>query len=65
MIVTDPRFLQRPNLEKGFDFDFKKKGNNSTVGSLFCGKESNVHVAMRLAYPKFCELLLKTLKNYN
>ena len=65
MTVTDLRFLQTSNCEKDLDFDSKKRWDDPPVGSPFRGKEPNTHVAMRLDYPKFCDLLLSTLKNYN
>ncbi len=64
MTVTDLRFLQTDNCEADIDLSSTKKWNDPPVGSPFRGKEPNVHVGMRLDYPKFCELVVDTLKKY-
>ena len=64
MTVTDLRFLQTDNCEADIDLSSTKKWNDPPVGSPFRGKEPNVHVGMRLDYPKFCELVVNTLKKY-
>ena len=64
MTVTDLRFLQTDNCEADIDLTSTKKWNDPPVGSPFRGKEPNVHVGMRLDYPKFCELVVNTLKKY-
>ncbi len=64
MTVTDLRFLQTDKCEADIDLTSTKKWNDPPVGSPFRGQEPNVHVGMRLDYPKFCELVLKTMKNY-
>ena len=65
MTVTDLRFLQSSNPEADIELTSTKKWNDPKEGSPFRGKEPNTHVAMRLDYPGFCELLLKTLRNYD
>ena len=65
MTVTDLRFLQTPNPEADIDLTSTAKWNDPPEGSPFRGKQPNTHVAMRLDYPRFCEILLNTLKNYN
>ena len=65
MTVTDLRFLQTPNPEADIDLTSTKRWDDPPVGSPFRGKEPNTHVAMRLDYPKFKQLVLNTLKKYN
>lgn len=65
MTVTDLRFLQTDVPERDIDLDSSHKWNDPPVGSPFRGKEPNVHVAMRLDYPAFCDLVTETLKSYN
>ena len=65
MTVTDLRFLQTDKCEADIDLTSTKKWNDPPEGSPFRGKEPNTHVAMRLDYPRFKELVLRTLKNYN
>ena len=65
MTVTDLRFLQTATPEADIDLTSKARWDGPEVGSPFRGSEPNTHVGMRLDYPKFCELLLKTLRNYN
>ena len=64
MTVTDLRFLQTDNCEADIDLTSTKRWDGPPVGSPFRGKEPNVHVGMRLDYPKFCELVVNTLKKY-
>ena len=65
MTVTDLRFLQSEKPEKDIDLDSSMRWDDSPEGSPFRGKKPNTHVGMRLDYPKFCGLLLNTLRNYN
>ena len=65
MTVTDLRFLQTNDPEKDIDLSSTKRWDDPPVGSPFRGEAPNTHVGMRLDYPKFCELVLNTLRNYN
>ena len=65
MTVTDLRFLQTANPEADIDLSSTARWDGPAEGSPFRGKEPNTHVAMRLDYPKFCDLLINTLKDYN
>ena len=65
MTVTDLRFLQTSVPEKDIDLSSTKRWDDPPVGSPFRGKEPNTHVAMRLDYPKFVDLVVNTLSKYN
>ena len=65
MTVTDLRFLQTEVPEKDIDLDSPFRWDDSPVGSPFRGKEPNTHVAMRLDFEKFCDLVADTLSRYN
>jgi pyrimidine-specific ribonucleoside hydrolase len=64
MTVTDLRFLQTDKPEADIDLTSTYKWNDPPVGSPFRGKEPNVHVGMRLNYPRFCDLVVESLKKY-
>ena len=65
MTVTDLRFLQTARPEADIDLTSTARWDDPEEGSPFRGKKPNVHVGMRLDYPRFCDLLIKTLKDYN
>ena len=65
MTVTDLRFLQTSVPEKDIDLSSTKRWDDPPVGSPFRGKEPNTHVAMRLDYPKFVDLVVNTLSKSN
>ena len=64
MTVTDLRFLQTPNREADIDLTSTARWDGPEEGSPFRGKAPNTHVAMRLDYKKFCDLLIRTISDY-
>ena len=64
MTVTDLRFLQTARSEADIDLDSDARWDGPPVGSPFRGEAPNCHVAFRLDYPRFRELLIETVRDY-
>ncbi len=64
MTVTDLRFLQTSNRDVDIDLTSNAKWDDPPVGSPFRGQAPNTHVAIRLNYDEFVELVQETMKRY-
>ena len=64
MTVTDLRFLQTSKRDVDIDLTSTAKWDDPPVGSPFRGQAPNTHVAIRLNYEKFVELVQETMRKY-
>ena len=64
MTVTDLRFLQTSKRDADIDLTSTARWDDPPVGSPFRGQAPNTHVAMRLDYARFTELVRETMRNY-
>ena len=63
MTVTDLRSLQTTKRDMDIDLTSTARWDDPEEGSPFRGKAPNTHVAFRLDYERFCNLLLDTIRN--
>ena len=64
MTVTDLRFLQTAKRDVDIDLSSTARWDDPPVGSPFRGQAPNTHVAMRLDYGRFVDLVRTTMRNY-
>ena len=64
MTVTDLRFLQTSKRDADIDLTSTARWDDPPVGSPFRGQAPNTHVAMRLDYGRFVDLVKTTMRNY-
>ena len=64
MTVTDLRFLQTAKRDVDIDLTSTARWDDPPVGSPFRGQAPNTHVAMRLDYSRFVDLVRMTMRNY-
>ena len=64
MTVTDLRFLQTAKRDVDIDLSSTARWDAPPIGSPFRGQAPNTHVAMRLDYGRFVDLVRTTMRNY-